>query len=244
VPKSLNDHELSKFILMEDGSSAVQVTGRMVVISLPNEIVLTGEWGSLIAYQPFDAVSYQGSSYICITANDNDPPPSANWQLWAQVGEQGPVGPQGPQGIQGVQGIQGEAGPQGEIGPQGPQGIQGPIGPQGIQGETGAIGPQGPQGIQGIQGPQGIQGIPGEDYPEEFETVSKNLKAWNASFNYTDGALTSIVYTSGANTITKTFNYTSGALTSIVLSGDTPSGIALTKTLGYTSGVLTSISYS
>jgi hypothetical protein len=79
---------------------------------------------------------------------------------------------------------------------------------------------------------------------ETFETVSKNLKSWSASFNYTSGALTSIVYTDGADTITKTFNYTLGVLTSIVLSGDTPSGVELTKTLNYTTGVLTSISYS
>lgn len=77
-----------------------------------------------------------------------------------------------------------------------------------------------------------------------FETVSKNLKAYPASFNYTSGVLTSIVYTLPSGTITKTLNYTSGILTSIVLSGNTPSGIDLTKTLGYTGGGLTSITYS
>jgi hypothetical protein len=78
----------------------------------------------------------------------------------------------------------------------------------------------------------------------EFESVSKNLKSWNFALNYTDGVLTSIVYTSGALSVTKTFNYTDGVLTSIVLSGDTPDGINLTKTLGYTLGTLTSVSYS
>jgi hypothetical protein len=108
----------------------------------------------------------------------------------------------------------------------------------GIVGERGLPGPQGPVGPQGPTGPAG------ESYEQTFETVSKNLKSWNASLNYTAGALTSIVYTSGADTITKTFNYTLGVLTSIVLSGDTPSGVELTKTLNYTTGVLTSISYS
>ena len=79
---------------------------------------------------------------------------------------------------------------------------------------------------------------------DTFETVSKNLKAYPASFNYTSGVLTSIVYTLPSGTITKTLNYTSGILTSIVLSGNTPSGIDLTKTLGYTGGGLTSITYS
>jgi hypothetical protein len=77
-----------------------------------------------------------------------------------------------------------------------------------------------------------------------FESVSKNIKSWDYVLNYTVGVLTSIVYTSGIYTITKTLNYTTGTLTSLVLSGDTPSGITLTKTLNYTTGVLTSVAYS
>lgn len=77
-----------------------------------------------------------------------------------------------------------------------------------------------------------------------FETVSKNLNSWDASFNYLSGQLSAINYTDGASTITKTFNYTGTQLTSIVLSGDTPLGINLTKTLSYTGSDLTSVSYS
>lgn len=76
---------------------------------------------------------------------------------------------------------------------------------------------------------------------DTFETVSKNLDSSNATYNYTSGSLTSIVY---ANGITKTFNYTGSDLTSIVLSGSTPAGIALTKTFSYTSGDLIGVSYS
>jgi len=90
----------------------------------------------------------------------------------------------------------------------------------------------------------GIQGPKGDSYQETFESVSKNIKSWAYSLNYTLGVLTSIVYTSGLLSVTKTFNYTSGVLVSIVLSGDTPSGITLTKTLNYTTGSLTSVSYS
>ena len=86
--------------------------------------------------------------------------------------------------------------------------------------------------------------LSGGSAAETFETVSKNLKSWDGTFNYVGGALSSIVYTDGVDTITKTFNYTSETLTSIVLSGDTPAGIDLTKTLGYTSGDLTSITYT
>lgn len=90
----------------------------------------------------------------------------------------------------------------------------------------------------------GARGEQGVSYQEQFETVSKNLNSWDAVFNYTAGDLTSIVYTSGASSITKTFNYTAGDLTSIVLSGSTPSGISLTKTLSYTAGDLTGVTYS
>jgi hypothetical protein len=77
-----------------------------------------------------------------------------------------------------------------------------------------------------------------------FETVSKNLKSYPYVLNYNSGELSSIVYTIGGDSITKTFNYSSGVLNSIVLSGDTPSGIDLTKTLNYSSGVLIGVSYS
>jgi hypothetical protein len=78
-----------------------------------------------------------------------------------------------------------------------------------------------------------------------FETISKNLKSYPYVLNYTDNALTSIVYDlGGGDEITKTLNYTGADLTSIVLSGDTPAGIDLTKTLSYTNGDLTGIEYS
>lgn len=89
-----------------------------------------------------------------------------------------------------------------------------------------------------------IEATGGGSAAETFETVSKNLKSWGGVLNYTNGVLTSIVYTDGVDTITKTLNYTNTVLTSIVLSGDTPAGIDLTKTLGYTNGSLTSITYS
>lgn len=79
---------------------------------------------------------------------------------------------------------------------------------------------------------------------EEFETVSKNLKSYPYTLNYTAGVLTSIVYTLPSGSITKTLNYTAGLLTSVVLSGDTPSGIDLTKTLSYTGSDLTGVVYS
>lgn len=77
-----------------------------------------------------------------------------------------------------------------------------------------------------------------------FETVSKNLKAWDATFAYTLGVLDTITYTSGALTVVKTFGYTLGKLTSLTLSGDVPGGIDLVKTLTYTVDELTSVAYT
>ena len=74
-----------------------------------------------------------------------------------------------------------------------------------------------------------------------FETVSKNLPASDATFNYTGEDLTSIVYASG---ITKSFTYGVDGLETITLSGATPGGIDLVKTLSYVSGNLASIAYS
>lgn len=80
---------------------------------------------------------------------------------------------------------------------------------------------------------------------DSFETISKNLKGYPYSLNFTGDKLTSIVYSlPSSQSVTKTFNYTGDQLDSIVLSGDTPNGINLTKSLTYTSGKLTSIGYS
>jgi hypothetical protein len=112
-------------------------------------------------------------------------------------------------------------------------------------------GPQGPEGESAYQVWLGEGNIGTEqDFfdsltaPPSFETVSKNLITYDAAFNYTLDELTSIVYTTGGGTITKTFNYTGDDLTSVVLSGDTPAGIDLTKTLSYTLGNLTDINYT
>lgn len=81
---------------------------------------------------------------------------------------------------------------------------------------------------------------------EYFETVSKNLKTYPYSLNYTVDKLTSIVYDiGGGDNITKTLNYSAELLTTIVLSGTLPSGIgATTKTLTYSGSQLSSITYS
>ena len=79
---------------------------------------------------------------------------------------------------------------------------------------------------------------------ESFESIAKNIKSYPFANTFTDGLLTSVVYTLPSGTITKTVNYASGRVSSIVLSGATPIGIDLTKTINYSDGVVSSVSYS
>jgi hypothetical protein len=61
-------------------------------------------WTAGSIYRPGDAVPYQGSSYVAIHWNQNDPPPSANWATIASKGDAGPAGPAGAQGPAGAPG--------------------------------------------------------------------------------------------------------------------------------------------
>lgn len=101
----------------------------------------------------------------------------------------------------------------------------------------------GEQAINTITGLQNALDEVGNTSPS-FEKVSKNLDAYPYVLSYSNGRVSSIVYTTDTGTITKTINYTGSQLASIVLSGDTPSGIELTKTLTYTGDNLTEVIYS
>ena len=103
---------------------------------------------------------------------------------------------------------------------------------------------QSPANVVEIQA-SGTQGVQGDSWQEEFETVSKNLKSYSASFSYAGDQLTSITYAAPGGDIVKTFGYNGlGELVTITLSGNTPLGIDLVKTLSYTAGVLTGVSYA
>lgn len=132
-----------------------------------------GAWISGREHHPYDVVTEDGTSYVCVAeiASSTTPPSldTSHWDVFAARGEQGEQGPQG---------IQGATGPQGATGAQGPTGATGPAGP------TGATGAQGIQGPQGVQGPQGIQGPKGED-GATFETPKikvANENALNSSY--------------------------------------------------------------
>lgn len=61
-----------------------------------------GTWSSATAYVVNDAVSYNGSSYICILAHTNQAPPNATY--WGVIASKGDTGATGAQGIQGPPG--------------------------------------------------------------------------------------------------------------------------------------------
>ncbi|MCA1612460.1 MAG: collagen-like protein [Acidobacteria bacterium] len=83
-------------------------------------------WSSATAYAVRDAVSYSGSTFVCVTANTNNQPDvSASWNLVAQKGTDG------TNGTNGATGATGPAGPAGSTGPAGPAGPTGPAGPSG-----------------------------------------------------------------------------------------------------------------
>lgn len=67
------------------------------------------EWTPGAIYKPGEAVPRDGSSYVAIHANQNDPPPSQNWAQIATKGADGAVGPVGPVGPRGPDGRPGDS---------------------------------------------------------------------------------------------------------------------------------------
>lgn len=86
----------------------------------------------------------------------------------------------------------------------------------------------------------------GSGLGDSFETVSKNLKAYDYIITYSGGVLDEMTYDLGGGlSVVKSFNYNiDGTLATIVLSGDIPSGITTTKTFIYSGGNLTGIDYT
>ena len=146
-----------------------------------------GVYNSGTQYVDSDIVTYNGSTYICVLANDgsnnvdgngnyyisNKNPETynvdqavgandKNWQVLSPTGDTGETGVQGATGETGVQGATGETGVQGATGETGVQGSTGETGVQGATGETGVQGATGETGVQGSTGETGVQGATGE----------------------------------------------------------------------------------
>ena len=70
------------------------------------KVMLTfkGEYDSTKSYTRLDAITYKGSSYVCL-ADTSDAPPTANWQLLADKGADGQPGKDGQPGSSGHDGV-------------------------------------------------------------------------------------------------------------------------------------------
>lgn len=72
---------------------------------LPGGMVWQGLWSGLTPYVIRDAVSYQGSSYVCLVSNTGSiPGVSGDWLLIAAKGDQGAPGTNGTAGPAGAPG--------------------------------------------------------------------------------------------------------------------------------------------
>jgi len=80
---------------------------------------------------------------------------------------------------------------------------------------------------------------------ETFETISKNLKKYPATFTYDGDKLQTVAYSTPGGTITKTLAYNGIYLASVTLSGAIPDYVATVKTFSYSAqNRLISINYS
>lgn len=104
-----------------------------------------GAWDSGTTYRVGDAVSYEGSSWVSLVANNTShlPTDTAFWALLAQKGEIGATGAPGATGLTGATGAAGATGATGSIGLTGAAGVTGATGLTGATGVTGATGESG-----------------------------------------------------------------------------------------------------
>ena len=151
------------------------------------ELTPKGEYDSTKTYTRLDAVTYQGSSYVCL-ADTSTTPPGDSWQLLADKGADGQPGKDGQPGSPGVTPHIDETTGNWFIGTTN-TGVkaQGPVGQNGSDGKPGSNGSDGvsphidnatghwfigstdtgvsARGPQGQQGPKGDTGLTGPQGP-------------------------------------------------------------------------------
>ena len=118
------------------------VTGPTGPIGIGIGTSLKGTWVSGQTYTTNsgtspDAVTYNGSLYICLNTIQSATSPDQDPTNWLRYVQQGGTGPTGPLGATGATGVTGPTGIKGDIG------FTGPTGPTGLKGDTGTTGPAG-----------------------------------------------------------------------------------------------------
>ena len=86
----------------------------------PAVVNYQGNYSSAANYAVADAVSYGGSTYVSLAANNHGNTPGQSSASWAVLAAQGTAGAAGATGPQGAAGAAGANGTQGPAGPQGP----------------------------------------------------------------------------------------------------------------------------
>jgi hypothetical protein len=129
----------------------------------PQGLIWQGVWNKSATYALSAAVSYNGSTYISLVANNTNNEPDNAPAAWSLVASAGATGSQGPAGATGTTGATGSQGPAGATGPAGTTGSTGAIG---AQGPAGPVGPAGPPvilsgfcGISTILSPGTVTGV-------------------------------------------------------------------------------------
>jgi hypothetical protein len=105
-----------------DPGQTVALTGQISQYAPPvassSSLNWRGAWNAGVTYQPGDAVSFGGSSWVAKRANTGvQPVEGADWDVLALKGDQGVPGSQGLSGAQGIKGDKGDTGAQGPVGP-------------------------------------------------------------------------------------------------------------------------------
>jgi hypothetical protein len=114
----------------------------------PTGIVWQGSWTNAVTYEPGDAVTEAGETYVAMISAPAEDPVTSSAQLdgeWSLLGglgatgATGATGPAGPTGPTGNDGSTGDTGATGSIGFTGATGSTGEVGVTGATGATGSI---------------------------------------------------------------------------------------------------------
>lgn len=143
-----------------------------------------GAYSSGTTYHINDAVSSNGSSYICIATTTGNAPPNATF--WSLLAQEGACGVSGTAGVAGACGVSGVAGSNGACGVSGVAGTNGACGVSGVAGACGVSGVAGACGVSGTTGACGVSGVAGSTATST--PTASTAAAWDASVNMSANA--------------------------------------------------------
>ena len=93
-PKPINMSVGDKLYASSNAASSITAIASIYLTTtgtITNTFTARGAWSSAASYNLNDIVELAGSSYVAIAANTNSSPPSVNWVLFAEKGEQGDI---------------------------------------------------------------------------------------------------------------------------------------------------------